>query len=497
MPLELNKLFTFVPSAKTETFKTAHCGDSITSTDPFYGKICFLAGTGEIITRGKLFAINKLADLADLKTLVGNSLTNTGADTLNVSTIIDFIQEVYTISTTNRTAIGDSNSGLVKELDDLETRVGLDDTTGLSKRIKDNESAITLLNKTDGTVGSVKKTVDDAISALVASAPSSFDTLKEIADWIGTSAGSTTASEMLGSINILKNKVGIEAVAAQAAEYYTQEEADAYNTANNLQSGDADYKTTESIKTPAVEAVSSTGIYASIDDLQSQINVISGGGSGSIQSQITSNINLLDSSVTLAGTTSEQPSTVNKVTYIDVLGSVTISETDGKVDQIANGKSAKIVLSADAAGAAKAAYDDLLGTNQDATTDMTLYGIKAYAANIVANKNVSASGDSLVSASANGNAVTVASTQALQTAVGNANTALQSVTLTSTNTTYLTVSNTTGVGDGTAASGSFTPVMGVLTNNGIKVTKGTNGIASTDVVADIINGMDFWEEYTD
>lgn len=46
-----------------------------------------------------------------------------------------------------------------------------------------------------------------------------------------------------------------EAVPAQEAVYYTQEEADAYNTENSLQEGDEGFVTTETIKTPAVEAV--------------------------------------------------------------------------------------------------------------------------------------------------------------------------------------------------------------------------------------------------
>jgi len=68
--------------------------------------------------------------------------------------------------------------------------------------IADNTAAIELLNKTDGTVGSVKKTVDDAIAAIVASAPEDFDTLKEISDWI--SGHASDASSMNSDIAELK-----------------------------------------------------------------------------------------------------------------------------------------------------------------------------------------------------------------------------------------------------------------------------------------------------
>lgn len=47
----------------------------------------------------------------------------------------------------------------------------------------------------------------------------------------------------------------VEAVEAQEAVYYTQEEADAYNTEHGLEEGQEGFVTTETIKTPAVEAV--------------------------------------------------------------------------------------------------------------------------------------------------------------------------------------------------------------------------------------------------
>ena len=97
--------------------------------------------------------------------------------------------------------------------DDTEVRglisTNTSDISGLKTRmsdaesdIADNTTAIELLNKTDGTVGSVKKTVDDAIAAIVASAPEDFDTLKEISDWI--SGHASDASSMNSDIAELK-----------------------------------------------------------------------------------------------------------------------------------------------------------------------------------------------------------------------------------------------------------------------------------------------------
>ena len=56
------------------------------------------------------------------------------------------------------------------------------DDTALATRVAANESAITVLNGSGA--GSVSKAVSDAIDAVVDGAPATFDTLKELADWI-------------------------------------------------------------------------------------------------------------------------------------------------------------------------------------------------------------------------------------------------------------------------------------------------------------------------
>lgn len=73
------------------------------------------------------------------------------------------------------------------------------------------------------------------------------------------------------------------------------------------------------------------------------------------------------------------------------------------------------------------AKSEVIGSNADTATAETIYGAKAYADSVVAGKNVSASGDAYVSATASNNTVTVTATSALETAVTNANTALQGV----------------------------------------------------------------------
>lgn len=460
MATNLNKLFVFVPSASTETFKTT---TGLTSN--YTSKIAFLEGTGEIMTKGKVFAVNSDSDITALKTIIGQSADDwkSFADGITATDVISAINQVKGLVDANTTAIGDSSAGLTKRVSDLETSVDTT-TTGLKDRMTTAEGKLTTLIGSD-TNKSVRTISAEEVAKVVASAPTAFDTLKEIADWIGSGdVQNTTAATMLTDINTLKTNVG---------------------TANTAASG---------------ETSNATGIYADIEDLQSQLDAMNG-GAGSIATQIDNKVATLDSSVTLAGSTASQPSTVTRSTSIDVLGSVTVSETDGKIDAEAAGKSAKVVLQADAAGAAQKAYEDLLGASTDANdgTVITLHGIKNYADAIVANKNVTASGDNnLISASASNNAVSVAATQTLTDAVGAATTALQSVTLSSTNTSYVTVNSVSGSGNSTAASASITPVMGTLTNNttGTNVLSYTLGLASTKEVADAINAIDVWENFT-
>ena len=88
------------------------------------------------------------------------------------------------------------------DVDALETVVGADDTTGLRKRIKANEDAITTLNGTGE--GSVDKAVKDAIDdfATKATDNGTIDTFKELVDWVAKHP--EVVSGLTGDINKLK-----------------------------------------------------------------------------------------------------------------------------------------------------------------------------------------------------------------------------------------------------------------------------------------------------
>lgn len=107
--------------------------------------------------------------------------------------------------------------GLSTAMESLKTTIG-DDKSGLVKQVADNKAAIDTLNGDKTVTGSVAY----QIAQIVAGADESFDTLKEIAEWITTHK--TDAATMNSQINTnkddiasLKTLVGSTAVATQIA----------------------------------------------------------------------------------------------------------------------------------------------------------------------------------------------------------------------------------------------------------------------------------------
>lgn len=107
--------------------------------------------------------------------------------------------------------------GLSTAIESLKTTIG-DDKSGLVKQVADNKVAIDTLNGDKTVTGSVAY----QIAQIVAGADESFDTLKEIAEWITTHK--TDAATMNSQINTnkddiasLKTLVGSTAVATQIA----------------------------------------------------------------------------------------------------------------------------------------------------------------------------------------------------------------------------------------------------------------------------------------
>lgn len=94
-------------------------------------------------------------------------------------------------------------SGIQTETEALTNRV-----SDVENKANANEQAINILNGDEITEGSVKKQVADAIAKIIADAPESFDTLKEISDWISTHAEDAATMNS----NITANTTAIRAL---------------------------------------------------------------------------------------------------------------------------------------------------------------------------------------------------------------------------------------------------------------------------------------------
>ena len=164
---------------------------------------------GTLVKLAQTTASGDLAtDVANLQTQVSTLITKIGAakDGNTAATglyaLIEAAQKQADKGVTDAATAQSAAEAAQSDIDALETVVGADDTAGLRKRIKDNETAITTLNGNGN--GSVSKAVSDAISTLIDGAPDTFDTFKEIAAWIAEhgedAAAMTTAISALEAI---------------------------------------------------------------------------------------------------------------------------------------------------------------------------------------------------------------------------------------------------------------------------------------------------------
>ena len=107
---------------------------------------------------------------------------------------------------------------VVEMIAEAQSAATYDDTT-IKADIKANADAITVLNGESSVTGSVKNTVATEIAKVVADAPESFDTLKEIADWIANDT--TGAAKMANDIATIVGEdsgKSMRAVATEVAE---------------------------------------------------------------------------------------------------------------------------------------------------------------------------------------------------------------------------------------------------------------------------------------
>ena len=138
------------------------------------------------------------ADVATLQSQVNNLVSKIGAPAAGEDAATGLYKDIADVlaiankGVTDAKTAQDAANAAQSDVDALETVVGADDTAGLRKRIKDNETAIGTLRGTD-TGKSARTIAAEEVAKVVNGAPESFDTLKELSDWISTHGTDATA----------------------------------------------------------------------------------------------------------------------------------------------------------------------------------------------------------------------------------------------------------------------------------------------------------------
>lgn len=168
------------------------------------------------------------ADVAALQAAVGKAASGDEAAT-------GLYKEIADVNVTASKGVTDAAAAQAKadeaftlgsELDtritNLNSAIGTDDTSGLRKLIKDNATAISTLQGED-TTKSVRTIASEEVAKVVDGAGESFDTLKEIAEWI-TTHGSQAAdlSTAVAKLQGIVAGIGGEGEKATVVAYVTE-----------------------------------------------------------------------------------------------------------------------------------------------------------------------------------------------------------------------------------------------------------------------------------
>lgn len=140
----------------------------------------------------------------------------------------------------------------------------------LEGRVAANEGAIATLNG-EGE-GSVKKQVADAIAGVIAGAPEDFDTLKEVADWIGSDT--TGAAQMQADIATLKGGDTVEGSVAKQVKDAVAAEAEIARAAEKQNADDIDAAEgrIKAIEDDYLKAADKEALQGSIDGVSAVAN---------------------------------------------------------------------------------------------------------------------------------------------------------------------------------------------------------------------------------
>lgn len=183
---------------------------------------------GTLIKLAQATASGDLAgDVATLQTQVNGLIAKVGSaadgDVVatglykDIADVLVIANQGVTDAATAQTAAEAAQS----DVDALKTVVGADDTAGLRKRIKANETAMSILQGED-TTKSARAIASEEVAKIVANADADFDTLKEIADWIsGHKTDATAMNTAITKLEGIVDGIGSEGEKATVVAYVT------------------------------------------------------------------------------------------------------------------------------------------------------------------------------------------------------------------------------------------------------------------------------------
>ena len=259
----------------------------------YTNKIVFISGDAEgngaaVYTHGKYYG-NVAEAIAALKFFgkisangvtaeaAGNDgiITFSADDPASVAIKVDEKGVHFGLTDEFKTAVNSTLPNRIKAIEDdyLKTADKTEITeaaSALEGRVAANEGAIATLNG-EGE-GSVKKQVADAIAGVVAGAPEDFDTLKEVAEWIGSDT--TGAAQMQADIATLKGGDTVEGSVAKTVKDAVAAEAEIARAAEKQNADDIDAAEgrIKAIEDDYLKAADKTELQGNIDGVSAVAN---------------------------------------------------------------------------------------------------------------------------------------------------------------------------------------------------------------------------------
>lgn len=203
-PIPLDTTAVWYDESKLKTYAasgaTAYVGQILTL---YAGGKCeaymISSEAGTLVKLAQTTASGDLAsDVATLQGQVNNLISKIGTPAAGENAATGLYKDIADVlAIANKGVINAATAQTAAEkaqsdVNALKTTVGADDTAGLRKRIKANETAIGALQGLD-TNKSARTIAAEEVAKVVNGAPESFDTLKELSDWISTHGTDATA----------------------------------------------------------------------------------------------------------------------------------------------------------------------------------------------------------------------------------------------------------------------------------------------------------------